>query len=870
MRRCARSRGGLRRAREREQYEIDTAEAVRYRDIHRAILDYSPNIVHFSGHGAGEEGLMFEDERGHARLVDAEALAGLFELFADQVECVVLNACYSEVQAQALAQHINHVIGMSQAIGDRAAIEFAVGFYDALGAGRPVEFAYSLGCSAIRIAGIPENLTPQLLTKNHAAPRPTVRPEPPPVEPSLSPTVTPSPSPVASNQSQPVDRFSLSVEKQDLVIGLQKSIVLILSRDPGNEEFGTGFVIMKEEMKTYLLTSVNVVRKVGGIDQVLVDNCSATLIARSPERCYDDLAVLQVNGLLEASILPLGKCGQIASPFVIFACQTFGCQLNEKSYKIKQINGCLGGPDREKKRYQRGWTETWTLKIEDGSSLTPEFDGSPVIDITTRTVMGIVKYRENYPQGLAICITTLKKVWLDIPPTLLREENQIYNLVEMGDLLQKVFKEQQEDQFFRFVSENFPSTSINRENRLYLQIEDLINHCYKNHKLDLLSKIIEELNHKHFCLKIIEKIKINHSSDNCCKWLNNLFRPKETNGINETRSLAEITFEIDSSKLTPERLELAFYALARNLKIPWSDIKLLEVKPGAIVKVEIPFTAVDKLIDLYQHDIVSRRNLGIAYVKETFDERFDLKNLQELLEKGFTRKELAAICRENFKNFYKQIRPDSGKGEIIDRLVRQKSIIPELIDLASQWNSEAFNKFRPYYRVPRKPDGKALRQFTKQEIILAVFLGVCVTIFGILALSFIDLIVRYIDQTGLLSSIVGFGLFPLGDFVGSVVLRVLRGRRGLQTGRLAVISYLIGCAALPVGLFSILFFIVSFLILVEAISLFPSDPIGALERIGNLIYYLWIYILGILTIFKSLSTTIGIAGGSYLAYQRAR
>ncbi len=158
-------REGLRRAKHREQYEIDTAEAVRHRDIHRAILDYSPNIVHFSGHGAGEEGLVFEDETGQTKLVDAEALAGLFELFADQVKCVVLNACYSEVQAQALALHINYVIGMSQAIGDRAAIEFAVGFYDALGAGRPVEFAYRLGCSAIQVIGISEHLTPVLIKR---------------------------------------------------------------------------------------------------------------------------------------------------------------------------------------------------------------------------------------------------------------------------------------------------------------------------------------------------------------------------------------------------------------------------------------------------------------------------------------------------------------------------------------------------------------------------------------------------------------------------------------------------------------------------------------------------------------------------------
>jgi hypothetical protein len=109
--------------------------------------------------------LILENEVGKAVAVSTEALAGLFELFADRVECVVLNACYSEVQAEAIAQHIPYVIGMNKAIGDRAAIEFAISFYDALGAGESIEFAYKLGCNAIRMAGIEEYLTPVLKKK---------------------------------------------------------------------------------------------------------------------------------------------------------------------------------------------------------------------------------------------------------------------------------------------------------------------------------------------------------------------------------------------------------------------------------------------------------------------------------------------------------------------------------------------------------------------------------------------------------------------------------------------------------------------------------------------------------------------------------
>jgi hypothetical protein len=156
---------GLERAKHRDRFILEQKWAVRPRDIQRAMLDTNPSIVHFSGHGTGDEGLVFEDESGNVKLVDGEALAGLFELFAEQVECVVLNGCYSEIQALAIAKHVNYVIGMKKAIGDKAAIEFAVGFYDALGAGRTVEFAYKFGCAAIRLAGIPEQLTPTLKQK---------------------------------------------------------------------------------------------------------------------------------------------------------------------------------------------------------------------------------------------------------------------------------------------------------------------------------------------------------------------------------------------------------------------------------------------------------------------------------------------------------------------------------------------------------------------------------------------------------------------------------------------------------------------------------------------------------------------------------
>jgi len=153
---------GLQRAKKRELFDLKQRWAVRVQEVYQSLLDFKPQIVHFSGHGTGDNGLALEDEAGNVRLVDTVALAKLFELFASNVECVVLNACYSEVQAIAIAQHIPYVIGMNKAIGDLAAIKFSTGFYSALGTGESVEFAYKLGCNVIQLDGIPEHLTPIL------------------------------------------------------------------------------------------------------------------------------------------------------------------------------------------------------------------------------------------------------------------------------------------------------------------------------------------------------------------------------------------------------------------------------------------------------------------------------------------------------------------------------------------------------------------------------------------------------------------------------------------------------------------------------------------------------------------------------------
>jgi hypothetical protein len=144
-------REGLRRSLNREQFILETRGAVRPEDLRRAILDVKPQIVHFCGHGTGKQGLVLENDDGTAFLASTEALSDLFKIFADQVECVLLNACYSEAQADAIVQHINYVIGMNREVRDDAAIAFALSFYEGLGGGLSVEKAFALSRNTVQL-----------------------------------------------------------------------------------------------------------------------------------------------------------------------------------------------------------------------------------------------------------------------------------------------------------------------------------------------------------------------------------------------------------------------------------------------------------------------------------------------------------------------------------------------------------------------------------------------------------------------------------------------------------------------------------------------------------------------------------------------
>jgi|GEM_PF-274124 len=161
----------LEQSKNRDQFQLITRWAVRVDDLQPILLDHTPQVVHFSGHGTGSHGLALENELGETQLVSSEALAGLFRLFKDEIECVFLNACYSEAQAKAIHQYIDCVLGMNKEIGDKAAIKFARGFYRALGSAKSYKESFEFGENAINLQSIPESSTPMLKHRSRRQPR---------------------------------------------------------------------------------------------------------------------------------------------------------------------------------------------------------------------------------------------------------------------------------------------------------------------------------------------------------------------------------------------------------------------------------------------------------------------------------------------------------------------------------------------------------------------------------------------------------------------------------------------------------------------------------------------------------------------------
>ncbi len=163
-------KASLRQSTHRDRFQVQDEWAVRIEDLRRALLRHKdkPLILHFAGHGQGDA-IVLEDKAGQPKPVEGGAFSRFLKLFPT-IRCVILNACYSEEVATALAEVVPCVVGMEAEVTDSYAVNFAVAFYDAIGEGLDYADAFAVAESSLDMEGGLEEVRPVFVPGKVSAP----------------------------------------------------------------------------------------------------------------------------------------------------------------------------------------------------------------------------------------------------------------------------------------------------------------------------------------------------------------------------------------------------------------------------------------------------------------------------------------------------------------------------------------------------------------------------------------------------------------------------------------------------------------------------------------------------------------------------
>lgn len=216
------------------------------------------------------------------------------------------------------------------------------------------------------------------------------------------------------------------------------SIVLISSSQTNNT-IGTGFIIYQDASKTYLLTCFHVVDDVMNdvVDDVerpenlLANGIPVNIIAYG-EKNGCDLAVLEVEELWNKPVLKLSNLYEVNRLFkgagyklqadVPISMNLFGI-IEEKiqiwSIKLKKnIDG-------------------WNLTIDPENPLEEGNSGSPMIDLLSKSVVGVVTTTIGGKRGSAVSINVLKEIWPDMPQDLISSDANDISLFDLSNNTQE-------------------------------------------------------------------------------------------------------------------------------------------------------------------------------------------------------------------------------------------------------------------------------------------------------------------------------------------------------------------------------------------------------------------------------------------------
>lgn len=189
---------------------------------------------------------------------------------------------------------------------------------------------------------------------------------------------------------------------------MKDNIVYIKSST--NNSFGTGFVIDEDENGIYVLTCQHVV---DDVEVPLIEKVLATVVT---EPHFIDMAVLYVKGVhIPPLLLQFEGCDSLQVEVVGFS------YFDAESRQKQNIQATLYKESSERLSPKKNFSYSIRkLKANDGFKFERGNSGSPVICKHSNRVIAMISNKDGNHIGYAIEISNLKKVWKDMPSTLLK------------------------------------------------------------------------------------------------------------------------------------------------------------------------------------------------------------------------------------------------------------------------------------------------------------------------------------------------------------------------------------------------------------------------------------------------------------------
>ena len=186
-------------------------------------------------------------------------------------------------------------------------------------------------------------------------------------------------------------------------------IFLITSSDKDNSNFGTCFCVHVEKQYAYFITCSHVIVDVGGFQKARIGGKKVKKIAYGNPDSLKDIAIVRTSGDTQEESLHVNEQGKYGDTIKIIGYKKF-----RKGNLKREIIGTLGkliGFEGNSIGKGKVSTKGRDIRINDEYNIEKGYSGSPIIEMKSGTVIGILTHRlEDKTKGIAISVGTLNNI----------------------------------------------------------------------------------------------------------------------------------------------------------------------------------------------------------------------------------------------------------------------------------------------------------------------------------------------------------------------------------------------------------------------------------------------------------------------------